>query len=145
MNLDLRSSVRSTPWDEPISVPPDTTVRQVSVLLQRHRIGAVVVRATDDRDVGIVSERDIVALVASRGDLDAVHAGDIATAGLVTVDVAASMADVAEAMVVHQVRHVGVTDGDEVVGVLSARDLLRLLAPGRTDETGLPARLPSGS
>lgn len=144
MNLDLRSSVRSTPWDEPISVPPDTTVRQVAVLLHRHRIGMVLVRPTDDRDVGVVSERDVVALVAAGGDVDAVVAGDIATPGMITVDVAASMGDVADAMVEHQVRHVGVTDGDEIVGVLSARDLLQLLAPRRADDPGGARRLPSG-
>jgi CBS domain-containing protein len=142
VNPDLRSSVRSTPWDEPISVSPATTVRQVAVLLDRYRIGAVVVRADDDRDVGIVSERDVVALVAAGGDADTTPAGSLATQGMITVDVAASLGDVVDAMAGHQVRHVGVTDGDEVVGMLSARDVLRVLSSDR-DDGG--ARLPSGS
>lgn len=139
MNLDLRSSVRSTPWDEPISVSPDATVRQVAVLLDRYRIGVVVVRAEGDRDVGVVSERDVVSLVAAGGDPDAVLAGSLSTGAMITVEVAASLGDVVDAMVAHRVRHVGVTDGDEVVGVLSARDVLGAL--GDRDHGG--ARLPS--
>lgn len=141
MNLDLRSSVRSTPWDEPISVSPDATVRQVAVLLDRYRIGAVVVRAQGDRDVGVVSERDVVSLVAEGGDPDAVLAGSLVTGAMITVEVAASLGDVVDAMVAHRVRHVGVTDGDEVVGVLSARDVLRALGSER-DRDHVEARLP---
>lgn len=128
MRLDLRSSVRATPWAEPISVPADATVREVAALLHRHRIGAVVVRPHARRDAGVVSERDVVALVAGGGDPDRTTAGAIASVGMVTVDVGASLADVVDAMATHHVRHVGVTDGDDVVGVLSARDLLGVLA-----------------
>lgn len=129
MKLDLRSSVRSTPWDEPVSVPPATTLRHVAQLLHACRIGAVIVRADADRDldVGVVSERDIVAAVADGCDLDEVLARDVMTPGLVSVDVGDPLAAVVDAMMTHRVRHVGVTDGDEVVGVLSVRDLLGLL------------------
>jgi CBS domain-containing protein len=138
VKLDLRSSVRSTPWDEPVSVPPATTLRHVAQLLHACRIGAVIVRADDDRDAGVVSERDIVAAVADGLDLDAVIAGDVMTAGLVSVDVGDPLAAVVDAMVTHRVRHVGVTDGDEVVGVLSVRDLLGLLVTDPDDYRRAP-------
>lgn len=127
MRLDLRSSVRSTQWAEPISVPPDATLREVAALLVRHRIGAVVVRPHGRRRAGVVSEREVVAAVAAGRDVDVVTAAEVASVDVVSVDVSASLTDVVGAMADHGIRHVGIVDGDEIVGMLSARDLLAVV------------------
>lgn len=128
MHLDLRSDVRSLPWEQPISVPPATPVRQVARLMRRFDIGAVIVRADDDHDAGVVTERDLAHLLADGRDPDGTTAAEVASPGLVCVDVGEPVSAAVAAMVSHRVRHVGVSDGDEVVGVVSARDVLRLVS-----------------
>ena len=128
MKLDLASAVRGAPWNETVSVAPTASVRHVARILARYQVGAVVVRADDEADAGILSERDVVRFVAAGGDPDAAEARDVMTADLVTIDVAEPLHDAVRAMVSNAVRHLAVVDGDEVVGVLSARDLQPLLA-----------------
>ena len=128
MKLDLTSPVSGVPWDEPVSVAPSATVRQAANVLVRYNVGAVVVRADDLVDAGIVSERDVVRLVAAGGDPDRIPVRDVMAPDLITVEVTAELSEVARAMLDNGVRHVALTDGDEVVGVLSAREVLRLLS-----------------
>ncbi len=52
--------------DEVVQIPPSYTVRGVATLLTEKRIGAVPVME-GDRVVGILSERDIVRIIASDG------------------------------------------------------------------------------
>lgn len=130
MRLDLTEPVRGVPWGEPISVPATASVRHVASVLARLRVGAVLVQASDVGDVGVVAERDVVHAVAAGLDLDRTTAGDVMTAELVTVDVLATVEAVVQAMVQRGVRHVAIVDGDEIVGVLSARDVLGRLATG---------------
>jgi len=131
MRMDLSQPVRGMPWGEPISVAPTATVRQVAGILAHLRVGAALVRPGDDADgggdAGIVAERDVVHAVAAGLDLDRTHARDIMGADLISVDVAARLDEVLEAMVGRNVRHIAITDGDEIVGVLSARDVLHRL------------------
>lgn len=130
MRLDLTEPVRGVPWGEPISVPATASVRHVASVLARLRVGAVLVQATDEGDVGVVAERDVVHAVAAGLDLDRTTAADVMTPELVTVDVLATVETVVQAMVQRGVRHVAIVDGDEIVGVLSARDVLGRLATG---------------
>ncbi len=134
MRMDRSQPVRGMPWGEPISVAPTASVRQVAGILAHLRVGAALVRPGGDgdggADAGIVAERDIVGAVAAGLDLDRTYARDIMSADLVSVDVAAALDEVVEAMARHDVRHIAITDGDDIVGVLSARDVLHRLGDG---------------
>ena len=46
-------------------VSPDFTLKQTAQLLLEHKLGALVVTDGDDRLIGIVSERDLIPVVAS--------------------------------------------------------------------------------
>jgi CBS domain-containing protein len=78
--------------------------------------------------VGIVSERDIVRALGDGGDPDSLVASDIVQAPLVTIGVDDRILDGARLMVSEDVRHLAVVDRDEIVGVVSVRDLLPVLA-----------------
>lgn len=78
---------------------------------------------------GIVTERDIVNLVAAGGDphTTSVEHG-MTRRDLVTVDSKTEVAEAAAEMVSRNIRHLPIVDRDEVVGIVSIRDMTRWAA-----------------
>lgn len=107
----------------PIEVNADDTLVRVAELMAEDSIGLVVVRGGEPL-AGVVSERDIVVAVAEGVDLDADRAGDLMTLQTMSVEADRPVSEAARMMVDGGVRHLPVTNGDRVVGVLSMRDVL---------------------
>ncbi len=109
----------------PITAFPNETVRDAAVKMARHNIGLLVLvdEADPARAVGVVSERDIVRAIADRGSLD-VPIWEIATRSVVAVDVSDPLWKAAKLMVSKRIRHVVVTEGGKLYGVISIRDLI---------------------
>ena len=105
-----------------VRVSPDSSVEGVADLLAAGEIGALVVG--EDSVVGIITERDIVHTIAQRKDLGRTTAIDIAHTSLIWCDVTSTVAEVAEEMLEHYVRHILVEKNGRFVGIVSARDLL---------------------
>ena len=84
----------------------------------------------------MAGERDITTAVAAGIDLDDACAANVVTRDLITADVDDTVIDVARQLLAEQVRHVAVVDGDDVVAVLSIRDLLAVLVDAWDDRQG---------
>jgi CBS domain-containing protein len=107
------------------------SLRSVAEELAADEIGVVLVRRPG-RPAGLVSERDLVAVLAAGGDPCRTQAVDAMTADLITADPADSVADVGRQMLDSGIRHVVLRDADgQVVGVVSIRDVLRTILAGR--------------
>jgi CBS domain-containing protein len=120
----------------PITVGPETPLREVGSLLSRHRISAVPVVDPAGRLLGILAERELIT-----ADVDATQgsgtlstqAGQVMNRNAACVDEDANLHDVARMLVEPDVRRVLVVREREVLGVISRRDLVRWLA--RSDAT----------
>jgi CBS domain-containing protein len=78
---------------------------------------------------GIVTERDIVNLVATGGDPHTTSVGHGMTRkDLVTATPRTELVEAAEQMVSRNIRHLPVVDGEDVVGIISIRDMTRWAA-----------------
>ncbi len=110
-----------------VSVAEKLTLRSVAAVLAADDIGAVLVHS-DAGIRGIVSERDVARALAVVVDPDAFWSVDVMSEPLLTADRDATIISVAVRMVADNVRHIVVTDGDDVIGVVSARDVFRVLA-----------------
>jgi CBS domain-containing protein len=78
---------------------------------------------------GIVTERDIVNLVAAGGDPHTTSvAKGMTKRDLVTVTPKTDVTEATEIMVSRNIRHLPIVDRDEVVGIVSIRDLTRWAA-----------------
>lgn len=115
--------IRSIDWDELISIDGDLAVRGAAALMAANDVGAVVVHRPGVAP-GVLSERDIARAVGADVDLDATTAGDLAEPRLVAVDVTDSIGTAIDRLLDERIRHIAVIDGDEVVTLLSIRDLL---------------------
>lgn len=107
------------------SIAPTATLHQLAVMLDRECVGALMVMP-DERPAGLVSERDLARAVATDRCLDEVWVGEVMTDELTTIDVDATIAEAADAMLTDGVRHLPVVDGGGLVGVVSIRDVLQV-------------------
>jgi len=100
----------------------------VAKMMRSNGISSVVV-LEGKKLQGIVTERDIVNLVAEGGDPNTttVERG-MTRLDLITVDPKTELSHAAELMVSNNIRHLPIVDGGNVVGIVSIRDMTRWAA-----------------
>jgi CBS domain-containing protein len=92
-----------------------------------HAVGALLVK-DEFETVGIITERDLLHAVAEDRDLDGTSVVELMTEGFVPVKIDADVGEAAGLMVTLGARHLPVSDHGEIVGMVSARDLLAVKA-----------------
>jgi CBS domain-containing protein len=110
------------------SAGEDDTFADVAKIMRTNGISSVVV--LEGRKLsGIVTERDIVNLVAAGGDPHSVKvAHGMTRRDLETIGPKTHLAEAAEHMATRNIRHLPVVDRGKVVGIVSIRDLTRWAA-----------------
>ncbi|HEX4806469.1 MAG TPA: CBS domain-containing protein [Conexibacter sp.] len=87
----------------------------------------------EDRSVlGMLSQRDVVRVVAERRDPDAVRIGCLPVEAIASVDADASIDVAWTTMMEHDLVHLPVTDDGRLIGVLRRADLSGRIRPQRT-------------
>jgi CBS domain-containing protein len=109
-----------------VSIGPDHTLRQAAALMSARGVGAAVVVDPDSHGYGILTERDILRAIGAGLDPDVARAAAHHTSDLVFAGPEWTLVAAAEAMIRGGFRHLVVIDNDEVVGVLSVRDVIRV-------------------
>jgi CBS domain-containing protein len=118
----------STITGDPVArVPADATVADVAKAMVAYDVGAIVV-GYEKRPAAVLSERDIVRLVAAQKDPATVPALEVASTNLVWCGAGATVNQVAARMMDRYIRHVLVEHEGALVGIVSARDLLGVLS-----------------
>ena len=108
-----------------VTVGPTHTMRQVAKVMAARKVGAAVVHDPDADGPGILTERDMLEAIAEGQDPDTEPASSHLTRDAVVAAPDWPLLQAAQAMVSGGFRHLVVCEGDEVVGVLSVRDVLR--------------------
>ncbi|MBA2808851.1 MULTISPECIES: CBS domain-containing protein [Streptomyces] len=114
-----------------LTIGPDHTLRQAAALMSARRIGAAVVFDPDAGGLGILTERDILNSVGLGESPDTERAHAHTTTDVVFATPSWTLEDAARAMTHGGFRHLVVLDGDEPVGIVSVRDIIRCWAPAR--------------
>ncbi|MDM0107011.1 CBS domain-containing protein [Variovorax sp. J22R24] len=110
----------SAPW----CIGPDATVFEAIALLARFEVGALMVVA-HGKLVGVVSERDYTRKVGLQGrNSKETKVSDIMTPDVMTVTPASRTRECMTLMSQKRIRHLPVVDGDNVIGMISIRDLM---------------------
>lgn len=108
-----------------LTLPPDAKLSDAIGLLAERRIGALVVSASGGID-GILSERDVVRCLASKGAaaLDQPVSG-VMTANVQTCDEASTVNEVMEVMTRGRFRHLPVQKNGKLDGIVSIGDVVK--------------------
>ncbi|HVM10851.1 MAG TPA: CBS domain-containing protein [Actinomycetota bacterium] len=106
------------------TVSAEDTFAHASKVLHDNGISSVVV-AGEAGPAGIVTERDLVNLVAEGADPREVRVGDRMTKELATVEPRTDLTEASRLMADRRIRHLPVVDRGTLVGIISIRDLTR--------------------
>lgn len=108
------------------TIEPTATVGTAAKLLATRRIGALVVAGPEQRIIGIVSERDIVHVLAARGEhaLD-VPLTEIMTRKVTTCTLSDTVSSIMERMTEGKFRHVPVVEQGRLTGIISIGDVVK--------------------
>jgi CBS domain-containing protein len=106
---------------------PDETLRASAVRMWEQQTGSLLVME-GDRLAGIVTERDILKAVARGKDVDVAVSGDLMSRDVLTVSPDTPLHIAARIMASRWIRHLPVIEAGKVVGVVSLRDLVAVLA-----------------
>jgi CBS domain-containing protein len=142
----LVSHILREKGDMVFTVGPDASVAEAAALLDSRRVGAMVVVADDRTVVGIVSERDVVRVLAREGGsaltkpVSHCMSRQVLVAGLDDrVD------ELLERMTDRRIRHLPVLLDGRLAGIVSIGDLVkRKIAETEAEAAGLKAYIAAG-
>ncbi|WP_267639454.1 CBS domain-containing protein [Haloarchaeobius amylolyticus] len=116
-------SIRDVTTREFVGVSESDTVLSTVRLMRDEGVGSVLVMRGSD-PVGIMTERDVLELVADDLDPEATTVDRLMSQPVVSIDADQSLAAAADRMSREEIRNLLVTDEDEVLGILSERDVI---------------------
>ncbi len=142
----LVSQILKTKGDLVFTASPQETVGAAAALLHTRKVGAMVVIDEQEAVVGILSERDVVRVIAKEG------AGALTKpiASCMTVNVVFAAPDetvdaLLERMTDRRIRHLPVVRGERLAGIISIGDLVKYkISETQAEADGLKAYIAAG-
>ena len=115
------------PAEKFVKVDRDTDVRKAAEIMRDREIGSLFV-TSGNAVIGILTDTDLVRrLVALGVDPLQTTVEKMMSAPIVTIDENKILLDANDLMAREHVRHLGITRGGELVGMISVRDLVIFL------------------
>jgi CBS domain-containing protein len=117
------------------TVQPDDKVARAARLMCDHSVGALVITdASEVTPLGVITDRDIVWMIAEGLDPKVAEVGQFVHAPLHTVSITDSLSDAMRAMREHGVRRLPIVDREaRLIGIVSMDDVLVLLGQELAD------------
>jgi len=117
---------------ELVTMGSDSSLAEAASVMSQRRIGSVLIME-GDRLAGILTERDIVRAISQDPGAPRDEIAHWMSAEPKTIPGSASLDEARDLMDRSHFRHLPVTDGGRVVGMLSMRDLIRI-GPARAGD-----------
>jgi CBS domain-containing protein len=107
------------------SIHPDIKLCDIAREMRDLRIGALLVEE-NNQYIGIVSETDLVRKGMAVGKDPSVESvRGVMSTPIISIDIDRPASDASDLMSTSGVRHLAVTEGGKITGIISVRDLLR--------------------
>jgi diguanylate cyclase (GGDEF)-like protein/putative nucleotidyltransferase with HDIG domain len=109
-----------------ITITKNENLRTAAAKMHSEKIGCLIVNDEDGKFVGLVTERDIANWIAvSSETVDDTTVGRIMTARVVSCPPGTPASKAREIMTANKIRHLPIIENDQIVGILSVRDLMQ--------------------
>ena len=119
-------SILSGKGNDIVSIEPTASLEAAIKKLTEHRIGALLVLGPDHRLIGILSERDIVRVLAEQGaEVLNKPLANVMTRKVFTCGPTETVGMIMERMTTGKFRHVPVVEEDQVIGIISIGDVVK--------------------
>ena len=121
----VRNILEEKALQELITVSPDASIVEAARLMSLWNVGALLVLDDDGQMIGIVSERDFVRECSVGDSLEDHTVEEMMTREVRLVPADISTEECMGLMTHLRLRHLPVTDGERVLGIVSVGDLIR--------------------
>ncbi len=120
--MDSIESQMTTPV---ISIYSEATAQEAAQLMKQKEIGSLLIKGCDGY-VGIVSERDLVYNVVGEGlNPSTTPLSSIMTESILSIKKTTPSSEAGILMLEYKINHLAITDNEEIVGILSVKDLVQ--------------------
>ncbi len=119
--------IRAKGSNEVFAMSADSTVAEMVHEACQRNIGAVLVRDSDGKLAGIVSERDVMRECNRGTQLDAAQLQDIMTRDLASVSLNDDVTRAMDLMISMKIRHLPVLSTEKIEGVITVRDVIEAM------------------
>jgi CBS domain-containing protein len=119
-------AILSAKGGDVINIEPTATLEAAVKTLAEHKIGALLVLGPDRRVIGILSERDIVRVLAEQGAAALKQPlAQVMTRKVVTCSQSDTVDVLMQRMTTGKFRHLPVLEQEQVIGVVSIGDVVK--------------------
>jgi CBS domain-containing protein len=119
-----------------VTIEPTTSIREAAQKMRHHSISSVLISHNEEFS-GLITDTDLTRKFAAKNlDPDSTLASTISNNPIITLDASYPMEDAYECMRKNNIRHLGVTEKDQVVGILSVKDFANYFHNKFNQETG---------
>lgn len=130
LQTDRNPSIESAMTNRIFTIKPDNTILAAAKMMLKKGIGSVVVTANGS-PYAIFTERDLLyRVLGQRIDIEE-RVGTYCTHPIVTAKLGISAKDAAKVMFSHKIKRLPLMKGDEVVAMVTVRDLVEAFQRGR--------------
>lgn len=120
------ADILKTKGSKVITIRPDLSIEHLAQRLRMEQVGALVVSETGTTVDGIISERDVAHGLAEHGaEVLRRTIADLMTKAVVTCSPGDTIGQVSKTMTHRRIRHLPVTEGNRLVGIISVGDVVR--------------------
>jgi CBS domain-containing protein len=109
-----------------VKVSPKDPVRLAIARMLEENVGSVAV-CEGQRLVGIFTERDVLRLAGEGPEFAEVNVGDVMTRNPVTISPDDEILAAAQVMSERRIRHLPIVQGDNLLGIVGIREVMRTL------------------
>lgn len=111
-----------------ITINEEAPANQVAELMDKYALGCIIVSNKEGKPIGIITERDLVRRVLAKNTKpDSFKAREVMTSPLITIEPDKKISEAAKRMSTLNIRRLGVIYKEQLVGVLSSKDILAVI------------------
>jgi len=109
---------------EVISCPNDLSIQEAARLMDKHQRSALVVKDENDQNAGLLTDNDLRTKVVAQNLSTNKPVKEIASCPLIKIPLNTQVFEAILAMMQHNVKHLGVTSNNDLIGIATEKDLL---------------------
>lgn len=111
------------------TIKTGSTILEAARRMADHNIGSIIISDDGKHPDGILTERDVLKrVIAQDKDPKTTLVENIMTKKVMTVDVDTSLLEISKIMTKNLLRRIIVTEKGKMIGIVTSRDLLQLMA-----------------
>jgi len=116
-----------------LTLDKTVSLQEAAEKMKSLKVGCVIV-LEDKNPVGIITERDFVTKVAAEGRPLFTEISEVMSFPLITIDSEETIWEASELMKEKQIHKLPVKENDQVVGIVTATDIVRISSVGSDSE-----------